>query len=171
VRPDPDDELRADARAAGRRERQQEIDPDLYAPAAAGTARAARPGVWLAISAGGILGTLARYGVSRAVHVAPGSFPWSTFMVNVTGSFVLGALLTVAIQRWPPSQHLRPVAASGFLGSYTTFSTWMVEADVLVKDGHAGIAVVYLAASLVAGIRAGGAGIAVARPRPRRRSG
>jgi CrcB protein len=150
VRHDPDD----------RRERQRQIDPDLGAPRLA-----ARPLVWVAISIGGVLGTLARYGVSRAVHVAPGTFPWSTFAVNVTGSFVLGVLLTLVVERWPPTQYVRPFAAIGFLGSYTTFSTWMVEADVLIKDGYAGIAIAYVAASLVVGLAAVGAGILVARPR------
>jgi CrcB protein len=156
VRPEADDQ---------RREEQRAVDPDLYVPA-----RATRPGVWLAIAAGGILGTLARYGVSRAIHVAPGTFPWSTFTVNVTGSFVLGLLLTLVIERWPPSQFVRPFAAIGFLGSYTTFSTWMVEADVLIKDGSAGIAVVYVAASLAVGLLAVYAGILVARPRHRDRT-
>jgi CrcB protein len=150
VRPDPDD----------RRARQREIDPDL------GTLRVAgRPLVWVAISLGGILGTLARYGISRAIHGAPGSFPWSTFAVNATGSFVLGVLLTLVIERWPPTRYVRPFAAIGFLGSYTTFSTWMVEADVLIKDGYAGIAIAYVAASLVVGLAAVYAGILVARPR------
>jgi CrcB protein len=154
VRPDRDE-------PAGERRRHQEaVDPDLYAPA-----RSARPLVYAAISIGGILGTLARYGVGRAIHVAPGTFPWSTFTVNVTGSFVLGVLLTLVIERWPPTEYVRPFAAIGFLGSYTTFSTWMVEADVLIKDGHAGIAVAYVVASLVVGLAAVGAGVLVARPR------
>jgi fluoride exporter len=164
VRPDRDDEP-ADGRRDHRLEAERpRVDPDLDAPAPAGTARPARPLVWVAIAVGGILGTLARYGVSRAIHVAPGSFPWSTFTVNVTGSFVLGALLTLVIERWPPTQYVRPFAAIGFLGSYTTFSTWMVEADVLIKDGYAGIAIAYLAASLVVGLAAVAAGILVARP-------
>ena len=84
--------------------------------------------------------------------------------MNITGSFVLGVLLTLVIERWPPTQYVRPFAAIGFLGSYTTFSTWMVEADVLVKDGYAGIAAVYVVASLVVGL-AVSAGILVARRR------
>ena len=154
--PEPSDE---------RRQQQEAIDPDLYAPAPARSPLSARPLVWVAISIGGILGTLARYGLSRAIHVAPGTFPWSTLTVNITGSFVLGVLLTLVIERWPPTQFVRPFAAIGFLGSYTTFSTWMVEANVLIKDGYAGIAVAYLAASLVVGLAAVGAGILVARPR------
>jgi fluoride exporter len=159
VRPDPPEP------ADERRARQREIDPDLSAPTSARTGRSARPLVWVAISLGAILGTLARYGASRAIHVAPGSFPWSTFTVNVTGSFVLGVLLTLVIERWPPSQYVRPFAAIGFLGSYTTFSTWMVEADVLVKDGAPGIAAIYVATSLVVGVLAVYLGTVVARPR------
>ena len=72
---------------------------------------------------GGVLGTAARYGVGRAIHVTPGTFPWATFTVNISGSFVLGVLLTLCIERWPPSRYVRPFVAIGFLGSYTTFST------------------------------------------------
>jgi CrcB protein len=160
VRPHPDRDDGDERRVDQRQDDQRAVDPDLFEPT-----RAARPLVWAAISLGGILGTLARYGASRAVHVAPGTFPWSTFTVNLTGSFVLGALLALVVHRWPPSQFVRPFAAFGFLGSYTTFSTWMVEADVLVKDGFAGIAIVYVAASLVLGLVAVYAGTLVARPR------
>lgn len=161
-----DERPAADAAARRRRARQREIDPDLFRPApTAAKQLAVRPGIWLAISLGGILGTLARYGVSRAIHVARGTFPWSTFTVNISGSFVLGLLLTLVIERWPPSQYVRPFAAIGFLGSYTTFSTWMVEGDVLIKDGNAGIAFVYVAVSLVVGLVAVYLGTVVARLR------
>ncbi len=157
--PDPSDE---------RRERQREVDPDLAALAPSATALAARPLVLVAISLGGILGTLARYGVGRTIHVAPGTFPWSTFTVNVSGSFVLGVLLTLMIERWPPSRYVRPFVAIGFLGSYTTFSTWMVEADLLVKDGFVAIAATYVVTSLVVGLLAVYLGTVVARWRSAR---
>ena len=118
---------------------QAAVDPDLLA----GASRSHRyraphaPGILLAIALGGALGTPARYAIGRIIHVAPDSFPWSTFTVNVTGSLVLGVLLTLIIERWPPSRYLRPFAAIGFLGAYTTFSTYMVETDLLVRDGQA----------------------------------
>jgi CrcB protein len=156
----PDD--RDDAASEVRRVRQAAVDPDLLAPSP-GVRPGVRPGVLVAISAGGVLGTATRYGLGRVIHVAPGTFPWSTFAVNLSGSFVLGVLLTAIIRRWPPGRHLRSFAAIGFLGAYTTFSTYMTETVVLAKDGHADIASVYLLGSLVLGLLAVAAGIAVVR--------
>jgi len=101
---------------------------------------------------GGALGTPARYALERIIHVAPGSFPWSTFTVNVTGCFVLGALLTLIVERWPPSRYARAFAIIGFLGAYTTFSTYTVEAVTLTKDGDAEIAAAYVVASVIVGL-------------------
>jgi CrcB protein len=145
---------------------QADIDPDLLAPAARRRrdgAHHARPGVLLAIAVGGMLGTPARYAVGRVVHVAPDTFPWSTFVVNLSGSLVLGVLLTLIIERWPPSRYLRPFAAIGFLGAYTTFSTYTVETDLLVKDGQTGVALAYVLSSLLLGLVAVYAGIVIGR--------
>ncbi|HEY3724361.1 MAG TPA: fluoride efflux transporter CrcB [Acidimicrobiia bacterium] len=117
---------------------------------------------------GGMLGTPARYALERIIHVAPGTFPWSTFTVNITGCFVLGALLTLIVERWPPSRYVRAFAVVGFLGAYTTFSTYTVEAATLTKDGHALVALAYVVASLVVGLLAVFAGITVARLASRR---
>jgi CrcB protein len=132
---------------------QVEVDPDLLARSGGATSERRRRQVFvlLAIAAGGALGTPARYAISRIVHVAPNSFPWSTFIVNVSGCFVLGVLLTLIIERWPPTRYARPFAAIGFLGAYTTFSTYMVETDLLVKNGAVGVAALYVVGSLVAG--------------------
>lgn len=110
-----------------------------------------------------MFGTPSRYALERIIHVAPGSFPWSTFIVNVSGCFVLGALLTLIVERWPPSRYLRAFAIVGFLGAYTTFSTYTVEAVTLTKDHHADIALAYVVASLVVGLAAVFAGMSLAR--------
>jgi fluoride exporter len=143
---------------------QAEVDPDLFAPAPA--RRRTRPGVLVAVAAGGVAGTAARYGLGRIIHVAPGSFPWATFTINVSGSFVLGFLLTLIIERWPPGRYLRPFAAIGFLGAYTTFSTYMTEAVVLAKDHHGDVAATYVVASLVCGLIAVYGGVIAARLSP-----
>jgi CrcB protein len=122
-----------------------------------------RPSILLAIAVGGMCGTPARYAMERIIHVAPGSFPWSTFTVNVTGCFVLGALLTLIIERWPPSRYVRAFAVIGFLGAYTTFSTYTVEAVSLTRDGFAEVAAAYVIASVVGGLAAVYLGIALAR--------
>jgi CrcB protein len=138
-------------------------DPDLLAPAPPGRGRRTRPGILLAIALGGMLGTPARYAIGRVVHVAADTFPWSTFIVNLSGSFVLGVLLTLIIERWPPTRYLRPFAAIGFLGAYTTFSTYMVETDLLLMDGNAGVALAYVLSSLFLGLVAVYAGIVIGR--------
>ena len=126
----------------------------------------AQPRVLAAIAAGGALGAPARYGVAQVVHVAKDTFPWATLWTNVSGSFVLGFLLVLMIERFPPSRYLRPFFATGFLGAFTTFSTFAVEADLLVKDGRPAAGAAYVAVSLAAGLAAVWTGIAVARRMP-----
>jgi fluoride exporter len=131
------------------------VDPDLLprAARAPGTVRA-RLGPLIAVALGGALGSPARYAIGRVLPPSAGGFPWATFLINVVGSFALGALVTSIAEQWPPSRFVRPFAAIGFLGAFTTFSTYMVESDLLVKDGRAGIALVYVAASLFVGLAA-----------------
>ena len=119
----------------------------------------------LAIAVGGSLGTLARYGVERSVTVPIRRFPWPTLSVNVAGSFLLGVVITLVVERWPPTRFVRPFAAIGFCGGFTTFSTMVVEATQRGQHGHAGLAAGYLAASLVLGVVAAAVGMAAARGR------
>jgi len=123
------------------------------------------PKVIGAIAIGGALGASARYGVTQLITVPPASFPWSTFWTNVSGSFALGVVLAIVLERFPPSRYARAFAATGFLGAYTTYSTFAVETDLLVKDGHAGIAAAYVVASLVTGFAAVFLGMWLARGR------
>lgn len=120
------------------------------------------PGPMGAIAGGGALGTLARYGVERALVTDAAGFPWATLTVNVLGSFVLGAVMTLAVVRWPEDRWLRPLVAVGFCGGFTTFSTFALEIDQRARHGHAATAFAYLAASLVAGLAAAAAGSALA---------
>jgi CrcB protein len=145
------------------------VDPDLLARRTGSSSRQMRPAVLVAIALGGALGSPARYAVSRIVPVGTNGFPWSTFVINISGSFVLGILLTLVIERWPPTRYVRPFVAIGFLGAYTTFSTFMVETDLLTKDGHSDVAALYVATSLVAGLVALYVGILIGRIWPARR--
>jgi len=114
--------------------------------------RAAR-GTIAAIAIGGALGAPARYGIAEAVHVTPGSFPWATFVTNVSGCLAIGLLAVVLINR-PRHPLVRPFLVTGFLGAFTTFSTFAVDIDVLGKDGHLGVAGAYVVASIAAGLAA-----------------
>jgi CrcB protein len=140
------------------------IDPDLAPP---GT-RSGRPAVLAAIAAGGMLGASARYGIARWLPTHPHGFPWATFWTNLSGSFVLGFLLVVLLEWLPPTRLIRPFAATGILGAYTTMSTYAVETTLLLKDGHATTAVTYALGSLFAGLALAYAGIVLGRlARPR----
>jgi fluoride exporter len=118
-----------------------------------------------AIGIGGALGTLARYGADRVLPTGTTDFPWSTFLVNIVGSFVLGAVLTLVVERWSPTRFVRPFAAIGFCGGFTTFSTFAVEIVQRTQHGRIGLAAAYLLLSLVLGFAAATAGIAVVRGR------
>ena len=72
-------------------------------------------------------------------------------------------LLVSLIQRFPPERYLRVFLGTGFLGAYTTFSTFSVETDLLVKDGHGLTAAVYVAASIVVGLGAALCGVSLTR--------
>lgn len=122
-----------------------------------------RPAVLGAIALGGALGAPARYGMAQVIHVAPNSFPWATFWTNITGSFALGAILALILERFPPTRYLRPFLATGFCGAYTTFSTYAVEMDLLVKHARPQLALTYALSSLVLGLAAVWAGMVGAR--------
>jgi CrcB protein len=125
-----------------------------------------RPAAGLvAILAGGLLGTLARYGVERAWPTPHGEFPMTTFVVNASGALALGFFLTLILEHWPESGHLREFGCVGVLGAWTTMSTLAAEADVLVKGGAAVLALVYVGASVATGLVAVAVGIALGRRR------
>ena len=130
------------------------VDPDLVPRPPGPRPVWARPGILAAVATGGVLGACARYELSVAVTSRPGAFPLATFVINVSGSLVLGALLALIIERWRPSEYVRPFAATGFLGAYTTWSTFMVDTDNLARAGHVAMAAAYVAASLAAGLTA-----------------
>jgi fluoride exporter len=141
-----------------------DADPDV--PTGPERSHRARRRVVGAVALGGAIGAPLRYEV--ALHVASGSagFPLSTFLINVSGAFVLGLLVTLVAERWPPTRYVRPFFGTGVLGAYTTWSTFMVDSDELIKDGHGPMAILYITATLVAGLGAAVAGIRLARLAP-----
>ena len=122
--------------------------------------------VLLAVGAGGAAGSLARYQVGRAWPTPAAGFPWATFAVNLSGGLVLGALLALVADRWPPTRYVRPLFGTGVCGGYTTWSTFMTESALLVRDGRGGVAAAYLTATLAGGVMAGAAGLLLGRRWP-----
>jgi fluoride exporter len=117
----------------------------------------------MALSAGGILGVNARYflGVWMGRWTSP-HFPWATIAINISGSFLVG-FLTVALTRWMPHPYVRLIAITGFLGAYTTFSTFENDSLALWERGQRASMAANLAGSVVLGLGAVVLGTALAR--------
>jgi len=127
-----------------------------------------RPDVLAAISLGGMVGASARYGVAQFLPTRPGGFPWATFWTNLSGSFLLGLLLVLILERFRLTRLVRPFVATGILGAFTTMSTYEVETALLIKDDHPLTALLYGLGSLVAGLLLAYTGIQAARLTPAR---
>jgi len=91
----------------------------------------------LLLAIGGILGTLARYGLAGVVYEFFGtSFPYGTLVVNLSGCFIIGVLAALADHKLLLSSDLKVLLMIGFCGAYTTFSTFILETSNLIKDGE-----------------------------------
>lgn len=106
--------------------------------------------LWLAVAGGGALGSVARFATSLAVSAWVGTgFPWGTFTANLLGCFVMGLLAAILAGRSDNVQ-LRAFLLTGFLGGYTTFSSFANETLELARHGHAWLAVANVICTVVA---------------------
>lgn len=116
-----------------------------------------------ALSLGGIVGVNARYWLGLWVNRwASAQFPWATLLINVSGSFAIGFLATL-LARWLPHPNARLLVVTGFLGGYTTYSTFAFESLTLWDRGERGLSLGYMASTVVAGFVAVTLGVALAR--------
>ena len=105
---------------------------------------------WIAVAVGGALGAIARYAVSTWIfQVSSHKFPYATLTVNVLGSFVMGILFVVIIERSALPVEMRSLWMIGFLGAFTTFSTFSLDALGLWQNGHLFMALLYVLATVV----------------------
>jgi len=97
--------------------------------------------IWLAVGAGGALGAMARHAINHYVHqrALTSTFPTGIFIVNVAGSFAIGLLAgALAGNRFHLSHPARTFVVVGFLGGFTTFSSFSLDTLALIRDGHSG---------------------------------
>lgn len=144
------------------------LDPDL--PESLDDTTAARdverldPRAVAAVVLGGCIGGPLRYAAGQMwPHDDLSSFPWSTFAVNLLGSFLLAVVVVLVVEGRSTVRYLREFAGVGVLGSFTTFSSWMVETQERIDDGEVALALVYVGGSLLLGIVAALLGLVVGR--------
>lgn len=118
----------------------------------------------VAIAVAGALGSVGRYSVGRWAYEAWGShFVFGTLVVNVTGCFLLGFLMQVGVASDRLPATLRLALTTGFLGAFTTFSTFGYETVRYVEDGSLALAAINVGANVGTGLLAAWAGMASAR--------
>ena len=118
----------------------------------------------LSVAIGGAFGAVARY----LVNISPAAnlfekFPFPTFLINISGSFLIGFLMILLADKISVSENLRMAIIVGFLGAFTTFSTFEIEILGLVRERHFTTALVYLVLSVIIGFVGVIAGVETAR--------
>ncbi len=124
------------------------------------------------VAVGGLFGAGAREAVGQALPAAAGTFPVAILLINLSGAFLLGLLLEGLVRAGDDSggrRRARLLGGTGFLGAFTTYSTFAVQADLLVRAGRPATAVAYAAATVLGGVLATSAGIALGALGPWRR--
>ena len=135
------------------------VDPDLPEPE---PPTRPHPPTWrlardrwdllLVISAGGALGSLARWGLAELLPHPVDRVAWGTLVANVAGALALGLLMAFMADVWATTRYVRPFLGVGVLGGYTTFSTWMLDTRGLLAAGEPVRAAAYLFGTLLAGL-------------------
>lgn len=108
---------------------------------------------FLCVGLGGFFGAIARYGV-YFIERSVGShrFPFGTLIINLSGCLIAGALLAIAERVNPANRQLLLIGSMGFVGSFTTFSTFGVETFSLLRSGQANLALASVSANLILGV-------------------
>lgn len=105
---------------------------------------------WVMVAVGGALGAMGRFGVNALIYPTMGGrFPMGTLVVNVVGSVLMGMFYVLIIERGVLQAELRNLLMVGFLGAFTTFSTFSLDSLALWQNGHLALAAAYVALNLV----------------------
>lgn len=111
--------------------------------------------LFIAVFLGGGIGSAMRYGIQTLIHqhITPGHFPWSTFTVNIAGSFLIGLFYTLS-DRYSLPAEVRLLLTAGLCGGFTTFSTFSIDILGMIRQGYTALALIYVAASIILGLGA-----------------
>ena len=105
---------------------------------------------WFAVALGGALGSIARYALSTWIFdISSHKFPYATLAVNVLGSFFMGILFVIIVEKAALPTEMRSLLMIGFIGAFTTFSTFSLDALGLWQNGHIFMSVVYMLATVI----------------------
>ena len=105
---------------------------------------------WLAVAIGGALGSVVRYALSSWIFdITSHKFPYATLIVNVAGSFVMGILFVVIVERAALPAEMRSLLMIGFIGAFTTFSAFSLDALGLWQNGHVLMSVIYMITTVI----------------------
>jgi CrcB protein len=105
---------------------------------------------WLAVAIGGALGSVARYALSSWIFdITSHKFPYATLIVNVAGSFVMGILFVVIVERAALPPEMRSLLMIGFIGAFTTFSAFSLDALGLWQNGQVLMSLIYMVTTVV----------------------
>ena len=118
---------------------------------------------YLAVAFGGALGAMSRFFVYNAFIRSNSTYPWATFTVNVVGSFLIGMAFVLITERMEMGPYWRGVVTVGFLGAFTTFSTFSMDVIGLLEQGESTRAILYVLSSVVVCIIAAWLGLTLAK--------
>jgi fluoride exporter len=119
---------------------------------------------FLIVFLGGGVGAALRHGINLGIiRILGNGFPYATFLINVTGSFIMGLMAAYFAFKGGASQHWRLFLTTGILGGYTTFSTFSLDAALLYERGEWGLAAIYVISSVILAIAGLFAGLATVR--------
>lgn len=117
----------------------------------------------LFIAIGGACGALGRYWVSSTLFKPQEVMPWGTLTVNVVGSLLMGVLFILIVEKAQLPANLRPLLMVGFLGAFTTFSTFSLETVSMIHEGHIMSAAIYILLSVILSVAGLAVGIQLSR--------